>query len=987
MPYDVFISFKNSDANGRPTKESITAKRLYDSLTANGLNVFFSNAELENTGKGQYSIAIDEALDSSMFLIAVGSSHDHLNSKWVRYEWESFLNDVRSEIKPNAEVFVVFEEMKTHELPRALRQQQAFDAADSGAFERLYNFIKNAQALATGKGLEQQSKLAFTESSAIPVATTPATLPLNNLPERNQYFSGRESQLNDIHAAFNTGSAGIKKQTITGLGGVGKTQTAIEFAWRFISQYRDAVWLVNAETEMTMWSSCMAFAGAAGIITEDADETKELTPKQLADDMKSWFASHNSWLFIIDNLEDDKVVAPYISDLQSGHLLITTRTRELALGKQIGIEFFTTDEAVLFMRERLSENADLIDDDAALHELIGIMNCFPLALEQAAAYMRSAGRNCSNYLALLEKRGTLETLTKTKSALKSYQFAVTETLFLSFDKLGVSAGQLFNLCAYMSPDVIPLAFFGRQAEKLPDPLREDFGGESDDFEQDEIIKELLDYSLVKRDGDYLSLHRLVQEIRRDQIKDSGTDWLGVCLDAVINDFLGIAGFNSHEQREQFARIADHGLSIAVLAERAYINNADKEAWIGFLYYLLGCGNLERARYEQALLWLEKSLALYDRSLGNDHIYVSFTCGAIASICDRQRNNAKALEWRLKGLDICEKALGEGNPSTISLYGSISLTYASLNDYGKALEFSKKASVICEKELGMEHPDTAGAYKSTAFIYNILGDYPEAMEWSLKALSISVSTLGEEHQSTASIYGIIAGICYNQGDYPGALEWYKKALVVYEKIFGAEHPDTATTYNDIAKVSRDQGDYSGALEWYRKALAIREKVLGAEHPDTAETYRGMAYVCCDQGDYAGAQELLRSALATYGKALDVNHPSVAEVYDCFAMTCQKQGDSFGALEWYRKALAIREEAPGMDNFYAALTYSGIALVLLEQGDCSGALEWYEKSYRIMLSSLGDPHPNLAPIKANMEIAYHGTNPDEPFEKWLDKKFFT
>ena len=144
MAYDVFISFKNNDDNGKPTKESLTAKKLYDFLTAKGLRVFFSNVELEFLGTAQYMDAITEALDSSIFLIAVGSSHDNLNSKWVKSEWSSFLNDIYSNIKPNAAVFVLCDGMNMHELPRALRQQQAFDARDSSSFDKLYNFIYNA---------------------------------------------------------------------------------------------------------------------------------------------------------------------------------------------------------------------------------------------------------------------------------------------------------------------------------------------------------------------------------------------------------------------------------------------------------------------------------------------------------------------------------------------------------------------------------------------------------------------------------------------------------------------------------------------------------------------------------------------------------------------------------------------------------------------------------------------------------------------------
>ena len=147
MPHDVFISFKNSDENGCQTKDSEIANKLYDFLTDKGLRVFFSNVELEFTGKAQYTKVIDDALDTSRFLIAVGSNHNNLNSQWVRYEWESFLNDIRSGIKPNAEVFVLISDMRINDLPRALRQQQAFNADDKNSYEKLYRFIKNAMGM------------------------------------------------------------------------------------------------------------------------------------------------------------------------------------------------------------------------------------------------------------------------------------------------------------------------------------------------------------------------------------------------------------------------------------------------------------------------------------------------------------------------------------------------------------------------------------------------------------------------------------------------------------------------------------------------------------------------------------------------------------------------------------------------------------------------------------------------------------------------
>ena len=141
MTYDVFISFKNSDGQENKTKDYAIAKDLYEFLKSKGVSVFFSPSELERLGQTDYSKAIDDALEQSSFLIAVGCSEKNLNSRWVRYEWSSFSNEIKSGRKSGAEVFVVFSDMKINELPFSLRQQQAFNVNESDSFEKLFNFM------------------------------------------------------------------------------------------------------------------------------------------------------------------------------------------------------------------------------------------------------------------------------------------------------------------------------------------------------------------------------------------------------------------------------------------------------------------------------------------------------------------------------------------------------------------------------------------------------------------------------------------------------------------------------------------------------------------------------------------------------------------------------------------------------------------------------------------------------------------------------
>ena len=144
--YDVFISFKNSDSRGQKTKDGVIADKLYSYLKDKGINVFFSNRELEITGSSEFRKAIDEALKSAKILIAVGCSEENLSSEWVYYEWDGFQRAIMAKRKKDASIFVLYEDMNPNDLPWGLSGYQAINASGDNAYEVLYNFIVNSDA-------------------------------------------------------------------------------------------------------------------------------------------------------------------------------------------------------------------------------------------------------------------------------------------------------------------------------------------------------------------------------------------------------------------------------------------------------------------------------------------------------------------------------------------------------------------------------------------------------------------------------------------------------------------------------------------------------------------------------------------------------------------------------------------------------------------------------------------------------------------------
>lgn len=157
--FDVFLSYKNLDPSGQPTRDAALARDLHDHLSGQGLRVFLSSVSLEQLGAAAYKKAIDDALDSAQVLVAVGTSAENLESQWVKYEWESFFNDILSGRKPKGCVFSYVAGIAPNELPRTLWQNQAI-VHQPGSPGLLYNFIANALAIQSVARITQDGRAA-----------------------------------------------------------------------------------------------------------------------------------------------------------------------------------------------------------------------------------------------------------------------------------------------------------------------------------------------------------------------------------------------------------------------------------------------------------------------------------------------------------------------------------------------------------------------------------------------------------------------------------------------------------------------------------------------------------------------------------------------------------------------------------------------------------------------------------------------------------
>jgi len=615
------------------------------------------------------------------------------------------------------------------------------------------------------------------------ITTTPTQSPtpekkkLIRLIQRNPLFTGRKELLDKIRLTFEENKEPIAlTQAIAGMGGIGKTQTALEFAYRNVDHYQCIFW-VNAETPNNILSSFQEFAEKNEDLKVEMKEAEAIVKEAL-----NWMEKNDNWLMIYDNVENEKSLEPYLP-VRTGarqHILITSRNKMLKKYFRVDINVFTEQEACDFIYRYTEKTAD-----KHFKELAKMMGYLPLALDQAGAYLFETKKSYTDYLNRYKEKN-LSLLQKYIDDPQKQTVAATWEISLEKIKNNKAAKQLLHLCAFLDPENIYPQFFIDAKDILPDELKKAI---NDDEEFHLAIAKLVKYSLVSQNKEgILSLHRLVQEVIRESIKNEQPAWRRRCI-LILNE-LRFFDFSTRALRDRFLILAAHITAVT------YKNIIEETEELANLYYFLGYGYNDLAEYKPALEYYKKALSIRENVLGKDH------------------------------------------PDTAATYNNMAAVYHAQGVYERALEYYGKALAIDEKVSGLEHPSTATTYNNMAAVYDAQGDYELALEYHEKAKTVREKVLGEEHPSTADTYNNMAVVYYNMGDYERALEYYGKASAICEKVLGEEHPSTAATYNNMALIYYAQDDYDRALEYCGKALAIYEKVFGAEHPSYKNTKRGI-----------------------------------------------------------------------------------------------------------------------------------------------------
>lgn len=716
-------------------------------------------------------------------------------------------------------------------------------------------------------------------------------------------FSGREQEL----AAISESLVGNECVAVVhGLGGVGKSSIAREYAWRNRGDY-SVVWWLNAQTEDAMVDALLRL-GALLVRGLDRVADRRAAAQQVTSSLLKGFAK--PVLLIFDNLEDERLVYAWRPRTGS-HVLATSRNA--AWGSDvtaISLQTWPLETAVEYL-QRESGRSDF--GEAGARDIALALGELPLALAHAAASLRGMRMvTPERYLARIGER------LKNAPAVAEYPrsvFATFVTAIAHAEKEAPGAAAALCFAATFAPDAIPDELFRQPLEDYRDDLRPELsdGGSALDLRSALANDLLLDEALGALDRLSLltfapasrtyAIHRLVQLAARDLFAFDAAGW-SECAVAVVEGIFPKVEFATWPECE---RLLPHAQAVlANLSNDTLFLPAARLAERCALYLR------ERGEFAAAVPLQTRALAIVEHVFGARSPEAASSADYLAVIYWRQGRYADAEAGFAKALTILEKTRGPDHLDIATSLNDLGMVFYEQGRYAEAQPLLERALAIREKQLGPEHYGVALVLNNLANLHCVQGHNVEGERLQARTLEINEKEFGPDHPRVATNLNNLATLYEIQGRFDEAEPLLQRALQIWEAAFGSEHPDLALPLHTLGKIQHRQGRYREAEPPIVRSLALREKALGPDHPFVGLSLGTLAALYSSQGRHEDAEGLFARALANLEKGLGESHVELAETLGNLARMRDAQGRLEEAESLHERALAIREKTLGSDH---------------------------------------------------------------------------
>jgi tetratricopeptide (TPR) repeat protein/transcriptional regulator with XRE-family HTH domain len=748
------------------------------------------------------------------------------------------------------------------------------------------------------------------ESSSLPSSSSLSSSLLWSVPlRRNPFFTGRDNLLLPLYNQLSLSPLQI--YALCGLGGIGKTQLALEYAYRFRSNYQSIFWL-RAETSEALATDCLTLARQLHLSAQN-----KLRPASAIAAIKHWLNAHQHWLLILDNVEDFSLVESLLPPFLTGHVLLTTRIQATgSLAHQIKLPQMTLEESSLLLLRRSKYLQPSASPKTLPPEILTTANAIstlldgiPLALDQAGAYIEETSCTLLDYLeryrkhrnALLDRRGTNPL---------HHPASVVATISLCAEQLHAEAAELLSCCAFFHADNISEHILLTGAPMLGPILEQML---IDPLAMDLAIARLRAFSLLDRSSTsrQLSIHRLVQAVLRDRMSSqTKQQWAERITRATNLSFPSEISLENMPQCEQLLPQLDLCTHFISLWKLSF-----PEA--GQLLQKAGHYLLLRGHHNRAETFLSDSLAIFQHSSQPPDLSLASLLNDLGMIYEEQGKYSQAETTYQQALSLREKLLAPDDPDLIETLlntARLALTLAHYDQSEAALQHILslqtqlppsnhlnlipalyqlanlhqqrgnyeqaegviwQAISICQQNLGETHPLVIEGQCKIALLYNMQEKHSLAADLASQIVDTLTRNGEADYYQTASSLRSL-GLLYSiQEKYRQAEALLRQSIAICQRTFGSAHSETAESIRSLAIIYKMQGNYEQAVHLLKQASDIFANVYSPQHPDVAECQSILGMVYGLQGRYIQAQQVLQQAIATFTSLFGPSHPTVSE----------------------------------------------------------------------------------------------------------------
>lgn len=737
----------------------------------------------------------------------------------------------------------------------------------------------------------------------------------SNLPGGyiGRLFLGRETFLDQIRTSLwrqgggegtGLGATAITQKTaatgIAGLGGIGKTHAAVEYAHRHEGQYSARLFVRGDSPEKLQTS----LAELCSVLQLDA-RPGGLPPGESARAALAiqWLKNHPGWLLIVDNVDDEpaaQALTDLLGSLTAGHVLITSRLHGWADNVEpLDIEVLCEDDSTdLLLQLTEQSRRKTADDSAQARRLAALLAGLPLALHQAAGYIRKHRLTLAGYITEYEQEA--QTLLGWFDALtipyerpdKLAPRPVLITWKTSFDKLDAKTRVWLLVFAHFAADPIPEFL-------LKTPADADNGLKSLYREARQALAQAETYCLITRldEPPRFKVHRLVQQIIRLTAKPGD---IATALDWGIRLFDAAKLGDPQDVRfwSKWTPLQPHAAALC--------NYAPDEPAPERLSWLLGELDAlyhSKGLFIQAEVCSRRALKIDESSYGPEHTKVAVRLNNLAALLQATNRLSEAEPLMRRGLDIERKSKGEDHPHVAIQLNNLAQLLKETNRLSEAEPLMRRSLEIVMKSYGKDHSQVAVQLSNLAVLLVATNRISEAEPLMRRALSIVESSYGPNHPNVANRLCNLASLLMEADRLSEAEPLIRRALEINESSYGAEHPSVAWNLNNLAALLKETNRLSEAEPLMRQGLEIEIKSKGKDHPHVAIQLSNLALLLQETNRLSEAESLMRRALEIDEKSYGLNHSKLAIRLNNLSLLLQETGQPREAEPLMKRALVI------------------------------------------------------------------------------------